>query len=31
MGVDLTVQGMTVSFGVPFEKDINIKGTLIIG
>ena len=31
MGVDLTVQGITVSFSIPFEKDLNIKGTLEIG
>lgn len=31
MGVDLTVQGVTVALGCPFEKNVNIKGSLIIG
>lgn len=31
MGVDLTVQGLTVALGMPFEKDLNLKGSLIIG
>lgn len=31
MGIDLTVQGITVAFGMPFGKEVNIKGTLSIG
>ena len=31
MGIDLTVQGITVAFGMPFGKEADIKGTLSIG
>ena len=29
--IDLTEQGITVAFGMPFSKEMNIKGTLSIG
>ena len=31
MGIDLTVQGITAAFSMPFGKEVNIKGTLSIG
>lgn len=31
IGIDLTEQGITVAFGMPFSKEMNIKGTLSIG
>ena len=31
IGIDLTEQGITIAFGMPFSKEMNIKGTLSIG
>ncbi len=31
IGIDLTLQGLTVAFGMPFNKSLNISGALSIG